>query len=73
MGICVHCMQPKPISANKCPHCHERTGMMESTFWTVLHKVLYWVGTILLTVLLFQCAAADDSTPRLPQQEQMSE
>lgn len=73
MGICVHCMQPKPITANKCPHCHERTGLLESAWWTILHKVLYWVMLIFLWALLFQCAVAGNSASLPPQQEQMSE
>lgn len=56
MGICVHCMQPKPITANKCPHCHERTGVIESTFWTVFGKLLYWFFLLLLFSMFISCA-----------------
>lgn len=58
MGICVHCMQAKPITANKCPYCHERTGLLESTFWTVFHFVGKIFVIVLCVTLLYQCTAA---------------
>jgi hypothetical protein len=61
MGICVHCMQEKPITANKCPHCHERTGLIESAFWTVFHRVMTVVLTFLALFFIYQCAEATNA------------
>lgn len=58
MGICIHCMQAKPITANKCPYCHERTGVLESLWWTAFISVGKWVGTFLIFYLLFQCTSS---------------
>jgi len=58
MGICVHCMSAKPITANKCPYCHERTGLLESLWWSVFHKVGQWVVIIFTCYFLYQCTVA---------------
>ena len=57
MGICPHCMQAKPITANKCPYCHERTGLLESLWWAVFHIVVKWAVIIFGIVLLYRCTA----------------
>lgn len=41
MGICVHCMQSKEITVNKCHHCHERTPFFENLMWNALYYILY--------------------------------
>jgi len=56
--ICPHCMQPKPITANKCPYCHERTGLLESLWWAVFHTVGTWVVIIFTCYFLYQCTVA---------------
>ena len=59
MGICVHCMQPKPIAANKCPHCLERTGVVESRWWSSLHEVFKWIVIIVGISMLYRCAVVE--------------
>lgn len=61
MGICVHCMQPKPITANKCPYCHERTGLIASTFWTVFHFVVKVTVIVVCVTLVYQCSASSSA------------
>lgn len=58
MGICVHCMSPKPITANKCPYCHERTGLLASFLWSVSHKLIQWIVIIITVSLVYQCTVA---------------
>lgn len=62
MGICPHCMQNKPIAANKCPYCHERTGILESAFWWMFHSVVKVVVLIICVLALYQCTGAKAST-----------
>ena len=51
-------MQAKPITADKCPYCHERTGLLESLWWAVFHVVGKWTVIILIFYFLYQCTGA---------------
>jgi hypothetical protein len=52
MGICVHCMQPKEITVNKCHHCHERTPFFENLMWNAFYYTMYLI-TVVGCVMLF--------------------
>ena len=70
MGICPHCMQAKPVTANKCPHCLERTGLLESMWWVVFHSAVKLAAYILIGVLLYQCVAQTDEQQKTEQVSQ---
>jgi hypothetical protein len=61
MGICGHCLQPKPVAANKCPYCHERTGFFMSMAVTAVNKLAQWFAVIFLMIVLYQCVMSPTS------------
>lgn len=58
MGLCIYCMQKKPVTAMKCPHCHSQADFGENVLWTVVHAVAKVVFLIVILTMFFQCAAA---------------